>query len=240
MPDRTDNLWGEIRPGAGVPVSTGTSAKLRIVIADDHSILSEGLRILLSKDPQMEVSALVDSGEAAVAAVESLQPDIVLMDLSMPGMGGLQAIQEIRKRPVMVKILVLTAHRTEEYIHAALQAGADGYILKDSPHADLLTAIRSIANGKVYISPEISGFVVSGYLNATRRPVTRSIAEMLTKREMQILRLVASGKRNRQIAEDLAISIKTVEKHRSSLMRKLDMDNVAELTAFARENHIIE
>jgi len=213
---------------------------LRILIAEDHTVLSEGLRALLSKEPDIEVVGIVENGHEAVAAVVRLSPDLVLMDLSMPELDGLSAIREIGRRQIVAKILVLTAHKTEEHIRAALLAGAQGYVLKDSPYVELLIAIRSVAGGKTYISPEISGCIVSSDHDGGRQSVFRTPSETLSGREAQVLRYVVRGLRNREIAHGLGISIKTVEKHRASVMHKLKLANAAELTLFARKNGFMD
>lgn len=138
--------------------------KHRIVIAEDHTILREGLRSLLSSDPDLEIVGEAQDGQEAIRCVEKLKPNLVLMDLSMPRMNGLEAIKEIKKRSTETRILVLTVHKNEEYIVAALQAGADGYALKDSTHAELGIAIKNVLSGNHYISPGISGRVIEGYL----------------------------------------------------------------------------
>jgi DNA-binding NarL/FixJ family response regulator len=215
------------------------SQKLRIVIAEDHTILREGLRLLLSSDPNLEVIGEAEDGREAIQCVEKFKPDLILMDLSMPRMTGLDAISEIRKRFKETKILVLTVHKTEEYILATFKAGADGYFLKDSTHAELVIAVHKVLSGKHYISPEISEKVIEGYLEGRKTLKTRTSWETLTQREREILKLIAEGYRNKEIADDLCISVKTVEKHRANLMEKLDLHNVQALTAFAMEKGLV-
>lgn len=215
------------------------SPKYRIVIAEDHTILREGLRALLSSSLDFEIVGEAEDGREAIRCVEKLRPHLVLTDLSMPRMNGMDAIREIKKKCPETKILVLTVHKTEEYILATLQAGADGYLLKDSTHSELLMAVKHLLSGKHYISPGISDKVLDGYLEGRKTLKTRTSWETLTQREREILKLIAEGYRNKEIAEELCISVKTVEKHRSNLMEKLDLHNVQALTAYAIEKGLV-
>ncbi len=214
-------------------------AKHRIIIAEDHTILREGLRSLLSSDPDLEIVGEAQDGQEAIRCVEKLKPNLVLMDLSMPRMNGLDAIKEIKKRSAETRILVLTVHKNEEYIVATLQAGADGYALKDSTHAELGIAIKNVLSGNHYISPGISGRVIEGYLEGRKPLKATSPFETLTQRERGILKMIAEGYKNKEIADYLCISVKTVEKHRANLMQKLDLHSVSALTAFAMEKGLV-
>jgi DNA-binding NarL/FixJ family response regulator len=209
------------------------NTKRRIVLVEDHTLLRAGLRALLCHDPDLEVVGEAANGRDAVRAISDLSPDLVIMDLTMPGMNGVEAIAQIKRRYPQVRILVLTLHRADEYIHESLKAGADGYILKDASHDELRVAIRSVLNGKTYLSPDISNKVVSVYLGGGKSTGSSSAWESVTHRERQVLKLVAEGRANKFIAEYLCLSVKTVEKHRSNLMRKLDLHNASMLTAFA-------
>jgi len=211
----------------------------KIVIAEDHTILRQGLRALLSFDPDFEVVGEAKDGRAAVRSVETLSPDLLLMDLSMPRMTGMEAITEIKKRSPATKIVVLTVHKGEEYILSALKAGADGYLLKDAGHDELMTAVKNVLAGKRYLSPDISEKVIGGYLEG-KRGLTATPWDTLTQREREVLKLIAEGYKNKEVAEYLFISLKTVEKHRSNLMRKLDLHNTAALTAFAMKRGIVD
>jgi DNA-binding NarL/FixJ family response regulator len=208
------------------------SEKRRILIVDDHTLLRAGLSALLLQDPDIEIAGELDNGRNAVKSVAALLPDLVLMDLTMPGCNGFEAMVEIKRRFPSVKILVLTLHRTDEYIHESLRSGADGYILKDATRDELRVAIRSVLNGKTYLSPDISGKVITGYLGAGKGNST-SPWETVTHRERQVMKLVAEGHSNKNIAQYLCLSVKTVEKHRSNLMKKLNLHNASALTAFA-------
>ncbi len=214
--------------------------KHTILIAEDHALLRAGMRALLTSEPDIEVIGEVDNGKDAVRLACSLNPTLVLMDLSMPGSNGLEAIAEIKKRAPDIKILVITMHKTDEYIQEALRTGASGYILKESSHDELRIAIRTVLNGKVYLSPDVSERVVSGFLSGGNKPAAGATAwDSLTVREREVLKLVAEGHGNKHIADYLCLSIKTVEKHRSSLMRKLGLRNASMLTAYAIEKGIV-
>ena len=209
------------------------NTKRRILLVEDHTLLRVGLRALLSHDADLEVVGEASNGRDAIRAISDLSPHLAIMDLTMPGMNGVEAIAQIKRRYPQVKVLVLTLHRTDEYIHESLKAGADGYILKDATHDELRVAIRSVLNGKTYLSPDISNNVVSVYLGGGKNAGFSSAWESVTHRERQVLKLVAEGRSNKFIAEYLCLSVKTVEKHRSNLMRKLDLHNASMLTSFA-------
>jgi len=211
----------------------------RIVIAEDHTILREGLRMLLSSNPDFEVVGEARDGLEAIRAIDSLKPDLILMDLSMPRMNGVGAIQEIKKQSPLTKILVLTVHKTEEHILTALKTGADGYILKDATHSELMLAIDNIFSGRSYLSPGISEKVIEGYLEGRKSLKSSTSWDTLTQREREILKMIAEGYKNKDIADYLCISAKTVEKHRANLMKKLDLHSASSLTAFAMEKGLI-
>ena len=166
--------------------------------------------------------------------------DLVLMDLSMPRMNGLEAIGELKKQNPDTKVIALTVHKTEEFIIATLKAGAEGYVLKDASNAELVSAIRNVLQGKRYLSPGISRTVIEGYLEGRQISETGSAWNTLTKREREILKLIAEGYKNKEIAGDLYISQKTVGKHRSNLMKKLDLHSASALTAYAIEKGLVE
>jgi DNA-binding NarL/FixJ family response regulator len=207
--------------------------KHRILIAEDHTILREGLNSLLATRPGIEVVAEAANGLEAVSKVQKLQPDLVLMDLSMPLMDGIEAIREIARRFPKTRTLALTVQRNEESFLEAMRAGASGFILKDSCCTDLLAAIRLVLAGKTYISPELSRTVLEGYLESREEKAPRTAWESLTQRERQILKMVAEGCTNRQVADHLCISAKTADRHRTNLMRKLDLHSASALTAYA-------
>jgi DNA-binding NarL/FixJ family response regulator len=176
----------------------------------------------------------------AIKYAETYSPDGGRMDLSMPKTGGLEATREIKRTQPGIKILVLTVHDGEEYIQTALQAGADGYVLKDADRQELLGAIKHILNGKRYLSPGSSGKIIEGYLSSSTGVLkTKTAWDGLTDREKEILKLIAEGYQNKNIADYLCISLKTVEKHRANLMKKLDIHNTARLTACAMEKGLV-
>jgi DNA-binding NarL/FixJ family response regulator len=213
--------------------------RLSIVLADDHTILREGLRALLTADPSFEIVGEARDGREAVRCVEKLGPDLILMDLSMPRMSGMEAIREIKKRYPETKIIALTVHKTEEYLLTTLQAGADGFVLKDATHDELILAIKNVMSGKSYLSPGVSEKVIEGYLQGKKNTQSLSSWESLSQREREVLKLIAEGYKNKEIAEDLCISLKTVEKHRAHLMKKLDLHNAAALTVYAVDKGLV-
>ena len=216
-----------------------TERKKRIVIAEDHTILREGLKSLLAASADLAIVGEAADGREAIRRCRELKPDLLLLDLSMPRLGGLDAIGEVRRQAPATKILVLTVHKTEEYVLASLRAGAAGYVLKDATHQELLAAIRTVLSGKRYLSPDIADKVIDGYLQGRKNDVPATPWERLTPREREVLKLVAEGSKNREIADFLCISLKTVEKHRDSLMKKLDLHSAAALTAYAIKKGLV-
>jgi DNA-binding NarL/FixJ family response regulator len=210
----------------------------RILIVENHALLRAGMRALISSDPTLEVVADLGSAREAIAALRTLAPDLILMDISMPGISGIEAVIDIKKRYPAIRIIIVTVHRADEYIHSSLRAGADGYLLKDATHEELHVAIRSVLSGKHYLSPDVSADVIQRYLSAGRTEQQTPL-HSLTHRERQVLKLVAEGRTNKYIADFFTLSVKTVEKHRSNLMQKLDMHNASALTAFAIENGLL-
>ncbi len=215
------------------------SKKKKIVIAEDYTILREGLRALISSSPDFEVVGEAEDGKDAIRRAEELSPDLMLVDLSMPRTNGVDAIREIKSRCPETKIVALTVHKEEEYVLAALEAGADGYVLKDATRPQLMMAIETVLDGKSYLSPGVSERVIQGYLDGKKRVKPSSSWDTLTRRERQVLKLIAEGYRNREIADYLCVSVKTVEKHRANLMQKLDLHNASALTALAIEKGLI-
>jgi DNA-binding NarL/FixJ family response regulator len=211
----------------------------RILIADDHTILRAGVRALLDMESSFEVVGEVDNGKDAVHYAGQLKPDLILSDLSMPKTNGTEAIQRIKSRYPEIKILVLTVHKTEEYVHAALKAGANGYLLKDDTSDELITAINNILAGKIHLSPSICGNVVLGYLADPSNVKIPSSTDRLTTREREVMKLIAEGLRNKDVAEYLSISLKTVEKHRSNMMKKLDLHSTSGITSYAIKNGLV-
>lgn len=210
----------------------------RILIADDHTILRAGIRSLLDMEPDFQVVGEVDNGQDAVYQAGQLKPDLILSDLSMPKTNGTEAIERIKSRYPDIKILVLTVHKTEEHVHAALKAGADGYVLKDDTSNELISAINNIFTGKTYLSPSICNEIVMGYLAGPNKGTMTSSVDLLTTREREVMKLIAEGYKNKEVAQYLSISLKTVEKHRSNLMKKLDLHSASSITSFAIKNGV--
>jgi len=213
--------------------------KDKILIVEDHTLMRVGLRALLLQDGSFDIVGEAGNGRDAIRLTGELMPNLLLMDLSMPRTNGIEAIADIKRRFPDVKVLVLTLHVAEEYVHGALKAGADGYMLKNASAEELLVAIRSVLSGKSYLSPDISNKVINGYLGGGRAGARHSAWDSVTHRERQVLKLVAEGHRNKYIAEYLCLSVKTVEKHRSSVMKKLNLHNASMLTAFAIEHGLV-
>ncbi len=213
--------------------------KKRIVIAEDYTILREGLKSLLSSHSEFEIVGEAEDGIKAVRLISEQEPHIALMDLSMPLMNGMEAIKEAKRECPETKILVLTVHKEEEYVFASLEAGADGYVLKDADFDELVMAIKSVLRGQRYLSPEISGKVIDGYLRGGKDQTPRTPWDTLTQREREVLKLIAEGHKNREISDILCLSLKAVEKNRENPMKKLDLHSAAELTAFAMEKGIV-
>ncbi len=212
------------------------SKQYGIIVVDDHTIMRDGLQAILAADERFEVLGAVNDGNEAMEAAREHSPDIMLMDLTMPNTGGIEAITDIKRRFPNIKIAALTFHSEDRYIHATLRAGADAYVLKDDSKKELFTALESIMQGKSYLSPSICQRVVTGYLNGGSSDTPPDSWEVLTHRERQVIKLIAEGNSTKDIAVFLSLSPKTVEKHRTNLMRKLDLHSVSAVTAFAMKN----
>lgn len=201
----------------------------RVLLADDHEIFVEGLRSLLSKEPQLEVVGAVTDGGQAVRQVREQEPDVVIMDLSMPDMSGIEATQLIKTERPAVKVLCLSMHSDRGFVMGALDAGASGYVLKDGAKRELLEAIRAVTAGQVYLSPCVARMVVEAAKSNGATPAL----SLVTERERQVLKLLAQGSTSKEIADRLHLSVKTVGTHRNHIMEKLNIHSIAELTKFA-------
>ena len=211
----------------------------KILIVDDHTIMRDGLHSLIASEPGFEVVGTAADGKTAIRCVGDLKPDIVMMDLTMPGTSGVDAIAHIKRQYPHVKLVALTFHKEDQYIHATLEAGADAYVLKDDSRTELFTALRSVQSGKNYLSPSICDRVVAGYLSGGDPTSKKPAWELLTKREREVIKLIAEGYKTREIAEYLSLSPKTVEKHRTNLMKKLDLHSVSAVTLYAIQNGLV-
>ena len=214
--------------------------KKRLLVVENHAILRDGLRALLELESDLEVVGTVGDASAAVLAVRHLQPELVLTDIALPGRSGIELIRELSALAPDLRIVVLTGHTSEEYIRAALDAGADGYVLKDSGRPELLHAIRSAAAGRQYLCAAVATKVVSGFVSRYQAKQAVRPEEHVTGREREVLTRIALGQSNKTIARELGLSVKTVEKHRANLMRKLTLHNAAAVTLFALRQGFID
>ena len=207
--------------------------KLRILLADDHEAIREGLKTILNAQPDMEVVGEAPDGTAAVAQSLDLKPDVVVMDVSMPGMNGLKATETLHRRCPQLKILTLSRHAEQGYVQQLLGAGASGYVLKQSRAAELLHAIRAVVSGGTYLDPSVAGALVDEYGRRSSASVAPELSRGISPRETEILRLVAWGYSNKEIAAQLKLSVKTVETHKTNAMNKLGMHNRIDIVRFA-------
>ena len=211
---------------------------ITVLLAEDHTIVRKGLCAILSIESDIEVVAEAVDGRDAVRLTEQLQPDVVVMDFSMPGLNGLEATRQIKKIIPAVKVLILTRHTNKEYIYNILQAGASGYLVKKSAPEELIAAIRAVARGDSYLDPSISAMVINGYMQWTGSEIQKT-DDLISPREREVLQLIAEGRSNQEIAKILHISVKTVGNHRTNLMDKLSLHSTAELTQYAVRTGII-
>ena len=207
---------------------------MKILVADDHNLVRAGLTALIARLPDMEIVGEAPDGRQALRMVRDLAPDLVLMDIAMPGLNGLEAAERIHGIQPQTKIIILSMHANEEYVAQALKAGASGYLLKDAATTELEMALKSVSMGQFYLSPAISRQVVDNYLHGGPTGV-----DVLTPRQREILQLIAEGKSTRDIAETLHLSVKTVETHRAQLMERLDIHDVAGLIRYALKKGLI-
>ncbi len=213
--------------------------KLRILLADDHIVMRTGLRALLERQPNLEVVGESENGRETVALAASLSPDVVVMDVGMPVMNGIEATQTIVTQCPTTAVVILSMHADESYVMRALKAGARGYLLKDSAAADLMGAIQAISQGKSFFSPKVSRILAEDYVRVLKQKGAVDTYDLLTSREREILQLLAEGKTNKDVATALNISPYTVETHRSHILQKLNLHNSAELVLYAVRKGII-
>jgi len=214
--------------------------KIRVFLADDHLILREGIRSLLEKVPDIEMIGEADNGSEAVTKVKQLMPDVVLMDITMPGLNGLEATRQIKQEDPSMKVLILTMHETDQYLSEMLEAGASGYVVKTTTSSELISAIRAVYQGDVHLYPSIARMLVEDYLRKVKIGEEKISYNGLTPREKEILRYIAEDKQNKEIADLLIISVRTVQAHRTNLMDKLGAHDRTELVKYAIRKGIIE
>lgn len=212
---------------------------IRVAVVDDHTLMRQGTVGLLGSQPDVEIAGEADSGRAALELVADAEPDVVLMDIAMPGMSGLDATREIRQRFPSVNVVIVTMHERDDYFFEALRAGASGYVLKGADIEELLSAVRAAYRGEVYLQPSASKALVADYLARAAKGEDRDRYDGLTDREREILRLLAQGLTTREIAEELVISPHTVQSHRDRIMSKLDLHTKAALVRYAVDRGLV-
>ena len=214
--------------------------KIKVLLADDHTIVRQGFRALLEAEQDIAVVGEAGTGRQAVQLTKKLLPDVVVMDIAMPNMNGLEATRQIAKEVPMTKLLVLSSYNDDEYVHQVTEAGATGYLLKQTAAEDLIKAVREARRGNAFFSPAISKRLADRFREAFQNGASAKRQNHLTSREAEVLQLIAEGRANKQIASDLCLSIKTVEKHRQQLMNKLNIHDIAGLTRYAISKGVIE
>ncbi|HEY1387783.1 MAG TPA: response regulator transcription factor [Ktedonobacterales bacterium] len=237
--DSTNLMPGAIETEDTVPDRVD-SGPIRVLLADDHTILRAGLKMMLSVQPDIEIVGEASDGRQAIAEAQRLQPDVILMDITMPELNGIEATRQVKKLLPETRVLVLTMHENEEYLFQVLRAGASGYILKEAADTELISAIRSVYAGRFYLSPPAQGMMVGDYMQRVRAGEEHDSYSGLTEREREILKLVAEGYTNNQIGERLVISPKTVDTHRTHVMDKLNLHSRAELVKYAMRRGLLE
>ncbi|MEI6775796.1 MAG: response regulator transcription factor [Chloroflexales bacterium] len=214
-------------------------SNIRVLLAEDHTIVRKGLRSLLDAEVNIEVVGEADDGRQAIQKAQQFQPDVVLMDITMPVLNGLEATRQIKKLLPQIRVLVLTVHTSEEYIFQILQAGAAGYVVKQAAVEELIAAIMAVSQGNAFISPSVPENIIEEYSRQMNGMTAKDNYARLTDREREVLQLVAEGRSNREIAQMLHITTKTVEAHRSRVMEKLNIRSTADLTRYAIRRGII-
>ncbi len=212
---------------------------IHILLADDHSLVRRGLHYLLEREAGMEVVGEAGDGREAVRMAEELDPDVVIMDIGMPNLNGIEATSQIVKKGSKAGIIILSVHSDETYLVRALSAGAKGYLLKDSAEADLIRAVRAVSEGRPFFSPSIAQTLLEDYMRRLQQENLQDSYDLLTDREKEVLQLLAEGKSNKEVATLLDLSLYTVETHRANLMQKLNLHNTAEIVLYAVRKKII-
>jgi DNA-binding NarL/FixJ family response regulator len=211
----------------------------RVVLADDHILVRRGLRRILEEKGNLEIVAEVGDGLELLSILNKIEPNLIILDVSMPNLRGIEAIPEIRHVRPGAKVLMLTMHKDEEYLYQAISAGADGYLLKEDAEKELFTAIASIQSGKIYISPGLAEQSMQNWARMRRGEDDNKASDVLTIRQREILKMIAEGKSNKEIGDMLCISVRTVERHRANMMDKLNIRKTAELVQYALKKHYI-
>ncbi len=214
--------------------------QIRILLADDHTIIRSGLRLLLEQQPDFKVVAEAGDGREAVELVSRHHPEVIVLDIGMPQLNGIEATQQIVSREPRTQVVILSMHSDEGYVLRALKAGARAYILKNSADADLIRAVRSVSEGKSFFSPVISKMLLEDYIRQIRDKEVEDSYDLLTPREREILQLLAEGKTNKEVAKILNLSLYTVETHRGNILEKLNLHGVPELILYAVRKGIIQ
>mgnify|MGYP000859074635 FL=1 len=214
-------------------------SKIRILLADDHGLVRKGLRFVLESEPGMEVVGEASDGREAVRMVEELNPSVVIMDIAMPNLNGIEATSQIAKRSPGTGVIMLSVHSDESYLLRALSAGAKGYLLKDSAELDVVRAVQAVSNGKPFFSPAIAKTLLEDYMRYLQQRDMQDSYDLLTEREREVLQLLAEGKSNKEVATLLNLSLYTVETHRTHIMQKLNLHNTAEIVLYAVRKKII-
>jgi two-component system, NarL family, response regulator NreC len=213
--------------------------KTRILLADDHQLMRSGVRLMLEREPDLAIVGEAADGREAVALAKSLKPEVVVMDIGMPNLNGIEAAHQMSQELPELAIIMVSMHSDESYVLRALKAGARGYLLKDSAEADLIKAVHVVAGGKSFFSPAVSKLLLDDYVRKLKRSGTEDAYDLLTPREREILQLIAEGKSNKDIANLLNLSVYTIESHRSNLMEKLNLRGLPELILYAVRRGII-
>lgn len=215
-------------------------AKMRILIADDHEVVREGIRAILDSHPAWEVCGEVADGRRAVESARELRPDLVIVDIGMPLLNGLDATRQILKALPNAKVLVLTMHESEQVVQQVLEAGARGYLMKSDASRDLINAVEEILRNKTFFTSRVAQLVLDAFRNKRPRSLESDTAQSLTPREREVVQLLAEGRSTKEVAVALDLSVKTAETHRSNIMRKLDIHSVSELVLYAVKNNIVQ